>query len=123
MRKGSRTKVGLVISGTAVVVLTGSGWALASDGEDADDRPIEGMALERAEEAALAETGGGTVTSTEVDGDADGYYEVEVANEDGSEVEVNLDRDFQVTGTETDDSDGGADDGDDAADDDGPLDD
>jgi uncharacterized membrane protein YkoI len=97
---GRKTKLGLTLGATAVIVLTGTGWALASDGEDPDDTPIEGAALQRAEDAALAETGGGTVSSTEVDGDAEGYYEVEVSRNDGSQVEVNLDRDFQVLGTE-----------------------
>jgi hypothetical protein len=113
MRMGSSTKLGLVSAGAVVVVLTGTGWAIGSDGEDPGDRPIEGTALERAEEAALAETGGGTVTSTEVDGDEDGYYEVEVTGQDGGEVEVTLDRDFQVVGTDTEDADDGADDADD----------
>ena len=49
--------------------------------------------------AALDETGGGTVTGTEVD-DEESKYEVEVTLDDGSEVDVQLDEDFQVVGTE-----------------------
>lgn len=100
MPMGRKTKLALTVGATTVVVLTGAGWALASDGEDADDTPIEGAALQQAEDAALAETGAGTVIGTEVDDDAEGYYEVEVSLDDGSQVEVNLDRDFQVLGTE-----------------------
>ncbi len=111
MPMGRKTKLGLTIGATAVLVLTGAGWAVVSDGEDADDTPIEGAALQRAEDAALAETGGGTVTGTEVDDDAEGYYEVEVVRDDGTQVEVNLDRDFQVLGTELEsDEDAGGDD-------------
>ena len=39
--------------------------------------------------------GGGRVTETEV-GDEDGYYEVEVTLDDGSQVDVALDKDFTV---------------------------
>jgi hypothetical protein len=51
------------------------------------------------------------VTGTEV-GDEDSYYEVEVTREDGSQVDVQLDRDFVVVGSdadsETDEADSGA---------------
>ena len=65
------------------------------------DPAITGDALERAEQAALAETGGGRVTGTEV-GDEESYYEVEVTLPDGSQVDVQLDEDFSVVGGETD---------------------
>ncbi len=108
MPMGRKTKLALTVGATTVVVLTGAGWAIASDGEDADDTPIEGSALQQAEDAALAETGGGTVVGTEVDDDPEGYYEVEVRLDDGSQIEVNLSRDFEVRGTE-DESDEGED--------------
>ena len=47
--------------------------------------------------AALDATGGGTVTETET-GDEESYYEVEVTNDDGSQVDVQLDRGFNVVG-------------------------
>ena len=43
----------------------------------------------------------GRVTETEV-GDDDSYYEVEVSLPDGSQVDVQLDRDFKVIGTSYD---------------------
>jgi uncharacterized membrane protein YkoI len=105
-----------IIAGAAVAaaVAGGAGVAAASGGsEDAAEGPdasITGDALQRAEEAALAETGGGRVTGTEV-GDEESYYEVEVTREDGSQVDVQLDRDFGVVGSdadsETDDADSG----------------
>ena len=52
--------------------------------------------------AALAHTGGGRVTETEV-GDEESYYEVEVTLADGSQVDVQLDREFNVVGSESDD--------------------
>ena len=55
----------------------------------------------RPSEAALRETGGGKVTETEVD-DEESKYEVEVTLEDGTQVDVQLDEDFEVVGTESD---------------------
>lgn len=85
----------------ALVVVGGSGVAIAGSDDDATDLPIEGAALEQASEAALAETGGGEVTGTEV-GDEESYYEVEVTLANGDQVDVQLDRSFDVVGTEND---------------------
>ncbi|MDH3518094.1 MAG: hypothetical protein OEM66_04140, partial [Acidimicrobiia bacterium] len=57
--------------------------------------------------AALAHLGEGRVTETEV-GDEESLYEVEVTLADGSQVDVQLDDQFRVVGTEVD----GADDSD-----------
>ena len=51
--------------------------------------------------AALAHTGEGRVTDTEV-GDEESLYEVEVTLDDGSQVDVQLDGDFEVVATEVD---------------------
>jgi uncharacterized membrane protein YkoI len=67
----------------------------------ATDRAITGSALDRARHAALTETGGGRVTETEV-GDEESMYEVEVTLDDGSQVDVQLDRSFRVVGSEQD---------------------
>jgi uncharacterized membrane protein YkoI len=99
-----RTRTKLVAAGGAVtVVLAGAGVATATSlaDDDATDTPITGDALERASEAALAHTGEGEVTETEVR-DEEGYYEVEVTLDDGSQVDVHLDEDFTVLGTEGD---------------------
>ncbi len=105
-------------AGIAVVLLGGaSGAAFASgqvpavpgltadDSEDSreQDRPITGDALDKAKAAALAHTGGGRVTGTEV-GDEEGYYEVEVTK-DGREIDVHLDKNFTVLGDESDGTD------------------
>jgi uncharacterized membrane protein YkoI len=93
-------KILLASTAAGLVVVGGAGAALAGDDDDASDRPIEGPALERASDAALAETGGGTVTETEV-GDEESLYEVEVTLDNGDHVDVQLDDDFQVVGTKT----------------------
>jgi len=91
--------------GTGVGVATGAG----------DESPLTGVTKEKAERAALEHTGGGTVTETEVS-DGGSAYEVEVRTKDGTEVEVNLDEDFKVIGSESDD-DGAGDDADESGDD------
>jgi hypothetical protein len=70
--------------------------------DDENETPISGDALTKATEAALAHTGGGRVTETEV-GDEDSYYEVEVTLGDGRQVDVQLDEDFKVVSSESDD--------------------
>jgi uncharacterized membrane protein YkoI len=98
----NRRKLAVAGVAAAVLVLAGGGVAIAGGADDdASDTPIPGPALERAKDAALAETGGGTVTETEV-GDEESYYEVEVELDNGDQVDVQLDRDFEVVGSETD---------------------
>ena len=90
--------------GAAIASATGAG-PLGDDSE----APIDGAALEQASAAALAHTGEGTVSDTEV-GDEESYYEVEVTLDDGSQVDVQLDRSFNVVSSEGDD-DGAEDEG------------
>jgi uncharacterized membrane protein YkoI len=100
--KVKRTLVALV----AVAALGAGGAAIAGaasgGGDDGADRAITGGALDRASRAALAHTGGGKVTGTEVS-DEESYYEVEVTRGDGSRVDVQLDRSFHVVGGKADD--------------------
>ena len=96
-------------AGVAVVALAAvvaGGAAMATDG---DDEPLTGATFDQAVAAALAHTGGGEVTETEV-GDDGAAYEVEVRLADGSQVEVSLDENFVVTGSEPDDDSGEDDD-------------
>jgi uncharacterized membrane protein YkoI len=97
-----RTKY--IAGGTLAVVIgasaAGIGIAAASGGDD--DTPLTGTTLDQAVTAALETTGGGTVTETEM-GDDGAAYSVEVRFDDGTQVEVNLDSDFNVIGQENDD--------------------
>jgi hypothetical protein len=95
-------KLGAAFVVVAALAGGGVGWATAGD-DDATEQPITGPALERAKTAALAHTGGGQVTGTEV-GDEESYYEVEVTLDDGSQVDVQLDEGFDVVGSENDGS-------------------
>ena len=56
-----------------------------------------------ATEVALDHVGEGRVTETEVD-DEDAKYEVEVTRPDGRQVDVHLDENFRVVGTENDEA-------------------
>ena len=93
----------LAAAGAAALVLGVGGVAAATQvmDDDATDQPITGDALERASDAALEHTGEGKVTETEV-GDEESYYEVEVTRPGGSQVDVQLDRDFNVVTAKTD---------------------
>jgi len=96
------TKTKVLIAGVAAVTAAGAGVGIAAaGGGDDSEGPITGSELDRASAAALAETGEGRVTETEV-GDEDSFYEVEVTLDDGSQVDVQLDRDFQVVSSSTD---------------------
>lgn len=104
MLKNTLTKKkSLLIAGgiAGVLVLGGGGVALASGLDDG----VSAQTRDRAQEAALAETGGGTVT--EVDALDDGLvgYEVEVVLSDGREATVLLDDDHSVTSSRVDDDD------------------
>jgi uncharacterized membrane protein YkoI len=96
-----KRKLAVVAAVVAAGAISG-GVAIAAGGDDdATESPITGSALDSASAAALKHTGGGTVTGTEV-GDEESYYEVEVTLADGSQVDVQLDKSFNVVGSETD---------------------
>ena len=97
----------IVIGTAAAGVIAGvaaAGVAGATDlpGDDSSDVAITGTDLERASEAALAETGGGEVVDSEVEDEESGY-EIEVNLDDGRQVEVQLDADFAVVSSEEND--------------------
>src|SRR3954470_7201184 len=88
----------LLAGGALAVTAVAAGGvtiAVAQSRDDGPDRPITGPALARARAVALAHTGGGRVTGTEV-GDEESYYEVEVTLADGRQIDVQLDRAFHV---------------------------
>ena len=93
----------------AAIAIGGVGMALANGGGDTD-APLTGNDLDRATQAALEHTGGGTVIESEI-GDDGAAYSVEIKRDDGTVVEVQFDESFNVTGDEADD-DGAGDTGD-----------
>ena len=105
--RGRMIKIGVGV--VAVLALAGGGVAWATGGGD-DDKPLTGPARERAITAALEHTRAGTVTETET-GDDGAAYGVEVRLDDGRQVEVELDENFNVIGQEQDDDTRGESDG------------
>ena len=102
----TRKRIAVVLAAAAVVIAGTVGAARALSGDDdAHEHPIPASDRDRAERAALEETGGGTVTGTEID-DEESKYEVEVTLGDGHQVDVQLDENFQVVGTDGDDDSG-----------------
>ena len=100
-----RSKI-LAVGATALALAAGGAGVAAATGggEDAAEGPdvaIGDAALDQASAAALAHTGGGTVSDTEV-GDEESYYEVEVTLDNGNQVDVQLDENFKVVGDEAD---------------------
>ncbi|HEX2468312.1 MAG TPA: hypothetical protein VHJ54_08915 [Solirubrobacterales bacterium] len=96
----NRNKLLIVGASALALGVGGAGVAAATGGGDSE-KAITGSALEHASAAALQATGGGQVTDTEV-GDEESYYEVEVSRDDGSQTDVQLDRQFNVVGQSAD---------------------
>ena len=97
MHRRTKWIVGGAIAVGVIAAATGMGIAATGD-----DEPLTGSTLDKAVDAALQETGGGAVVETEV-GDDGAAYSVEIRLDDGRQVEVNLDANFDVIGSEVDD--------------------
>jgi len=98
----SHRKKTWAIIGAVLAVAAIAGGVAATGVAGDSEQPITGAAYEKASAAALKHTGGGRVTETEV-GDEDSYYEVEVTLDDGRQVDVQLDENFNVIGVKVDD--------------------
>lgn len=109
-----RSKRVLLPTVAAVVALGigGVAWASAANAGD-----LRGSERDRVANAATRAVGG-TATEVEVSDDLGEYYEVEVRRDDGTEVDVSLDKDLKVVGRDVDDRDDDFDDFDDDRDDD-----
>ena len=94
----------LVIAAAVVAMLLalgGAGIAYAN-GADSEEQ-VTGPEADEAKNAAIAAVGDGTVTEVEPDdGIGTGVYEVEVTRDDGSQLEVHLDGDYNVVGQQAD---------------------
>ena len=97
MDKKIKLIIGALVAAGAIALGVTLVGATGSDSE----APITGQELEKASKAALEHTGGGEVTETEL-GDEESYYEVEVTMDDGTIVDAQLDSDFNVVGSESD---------------------
>ena len=81
-------RIGILTALGAAAVAIGTGVAAAQP-DDGEGSPITGEALAKASQAALAFTGGGTVTGTEV-GDEESLYEVVIKLGDGNQLDGDI---------------------------------
>ncbi len=94
----------LVIAAAVAMLLAlgGAGIAYANGGDS--EEQLTGPEAQKAKSAAIAAVGGGTVSEVERDdGNGTGAFEVEVTRDDGSQLEVHLDGDYNVVGQQADD--------------------
>lgn len=100
-----RKKTGIIVGVVGALVLVGAGTGVAFAATDGFERSesLTGTDLDRASEAAIAEIGGGTVTSAERDDDGAAGYELELQGDDGIEYDVRLDDAFDVLVVDPDD--------------------
>jgi hypothetical protein len=84
-----------------LIALGGAGIAYANGGDS--EEQLTGPNAEKAKSAAIEAVGGGTVSEVERDdGSGTGAFEVEVTRNDGSQLEVHLDGDYNVVGQQAD---------------------
>jgi hypothetical protein len=92
-----------LVAGAAVLVLAGGAGATAAvaSGDDGE-ATVTGAQADRATEAALDATGGGTANAVERDSENGATWEVEVTKRNGATVDVRLDENFAVVVIEGD---------------------
>jgi uncharacterized membrane protein YkoI len=90
------------LGGAALAGATGNKSGDDASGRDGRDRPNEtpltGDTADKVRAAELAEVSGGTILRVETD--EGGVYEAHVRKSDGTEVEVKVDKSFDVTAVE-----------------------
>ena len=104
MRKRIVVAAGAVALGAAIV---GGGVAVAGSDDEPGSGDVTTQQGDRATEAALRATGGGTANSVERDNENSATWEVEVTKPNGVTVDVRLDRRYQVVIVEGDHEDEG----------------
>jgi hypothetical protein len=80
----------------AVVAMVGVGGTIALANNGDSEGGVRGPEAERAAQAALEITGGGTANAVERDGEGGATWEVEVTTAAGTTVDVRLDDTYQL---------------------------
>jgi hypothetical protein len=96
----------LLMTGAAVLAL-GVGGAGIAQAVGGDDEQATGPEAERAKQAAVESAGGGSAVGVERENEGRSSWEVEVRRPNGGQVEVDLSREFERVGVESDDDDRG----------------
>jgi hypothetical protein len=94
----------LLITGGAILTLAAAGAGIAQ-AVGGDDEHATGPEADRAKQAAVKSAGGGRAVGVERENEGRSAWEVEVRRPDGSEAEVDLDRQLERVGVESDDDD------------------
>ena len=90
----------LVAAAAAVLLLLGAGVAYATSSGGDPSGQASGSNLDKAKSVALQQVNG-RVTGSEV-GDEEGAYQIEVTKDDGTQVDVNLDKNYNVLNAQAD---------------------
>ena len=102
----SRTKKIVAVVGTAAVLAAAGGVSAVAvaggDNGDDGDVTVTGAQADKATEAALRLTHGGTANSVERDSENGATWEVEVTKKDGDTVDVRLDESYGLVVIEGD---------------------
>ncbi len=96
----TNVKTLLVAAAATVLLLVGAGVAYAAGSGGDPSGQATGTNLDKAKSVALDHVNG-HVTGSEV-GDEEGAYQIEVTKADGSQVDVNLDKNFNVINAQSD---------------------
>ena len=92
----------MIAAAVAMLVALGAAGIAYANGGDSEEQ-LTSPDAEKAKSAAIAAVGGGTVSEVERDdGNLTGAFEVEVTRDDGSQLEVHLDSDYNVVGRQAD---------------------
>ena len=92
----------VIAAAVAILLALGAAGIAYANGGDSEEQ-VTGPEAQKAKSAAIAAVGGGSVTEVERDdGNGTGAFEVEVARDDGSQVEIHLDGDYNVVGRQAD---------------------
>jgi hypothetical protein len=100
----------LAAGGVADAASSVTNIAQGNDGH-ADETPLTGTTAAKVKAAALAKYPGATIDRVETD--SDGVYEAHIVTKAGDHLEVQIDKNYKVTGTETFSGHGGRDHNDD----------
>ncbi len=90
----------IVGASVALMMLVGAGVAYATGSSGDGSEQSTGPGMDRAKSVALEQVNG-RVSATEFQ-DEEGYYEVEVTKADGTQVDVHLDKNFNVLDAQSD---------------------
>ena len=92
----------VIAAAVAILLALGAAGIAYANGGDSEEQ-LTGPDAQKAKSAAIEAVGGGTLTEVERDdGNGTGAFEVEVTRDDGSQLEVHLDGDYNVVGQAAD---------------------